>query len=84
MINLKYFASLKEELGMAHEAIAVPSATANVLSVLQALQARGGKWQTNLVANGNLKFAVNHVMVNADAPVRDGDEVAFFPPVTGG
>jgi sulfur-carrier protein len=84
MINLKYFASLKEELGVTHEAIAVPSPTASVMSVLQTLQARGGKWQTNLISDGNLKFAVNHVMVNADAPVRDGDEVAFFPPVTGG
>ncbi|MEY4729851.1 MAG: molybdopterin synthase sulfur carrier subunit [Pseudomonadota bacterium] len=84
MINLKYFASLKEELGVTHEAIALPAASANVLSVVQTLQARGGKWQDHLVSDGKLKFAVNHVMVNVDAPVRDGDEVAFFPPVTGG
>ncbi len=84
MINLKYFASLKEELGVTHEIIEVPSPSANVLSVLHALQARGGKWQANLVSDGKLKFAVNHIMVSADAPVCDGDEVAFFPPVTGG
>jgi molybdopterin synthase sulfur carrier subunit len=84
MINLKYFASLKEELGVTHEAIALPAASADVMTVLQTLQARGGKWQTNLVSDGKLKFAVNHVMVDAHARVRDGDEVAFFPPVTGG
>jgi sulfur-carrier protein len=84
MINLKYFASLKEELGVTHEAIALPAPSADVMAVLQTLQARGGKWQSNLVSDGKLKFAVNHIMVNADAPVRDGDEVAFFPPVTGG
>ena len=84
MINLKYFASLKEELGVTHEAIDLPTASADVKTILQTLSARGGKWQTNLVSNGKLRFAVNHIMVGADAPVRDGDEVAFFPPVTGG
>ncbi len=84
MINLKYFASLKEALGVTHEAIALPAPAADVMTVLQTLQARGGKWQTHLVGDGRLKFAVNHIMVALDAPVRDGDEVAFFPPVTGG
>ncbi|MGB8338891.1 MAG: molybdopterin converting factor subunit 1 [Burkholderiales bacterium] len=84
MINLKYFASLKEALGVTHEAIDLPAASADVMTVLKALQARGGKWQTNLVSGGKLKFAVNHVMVDVYSPVRDGDEVAFFPPVTGG
>ena len=84
MIKLKYFASLKEELGVTHEAIALPSANTDVMTVLQTLQARGGKWQTNLVSDGKLKFAVNHVMAEVNSPVRDGDEVAFFPPVTGG
>ncbi|MGB8856369.1 MAG: molybdopterin converting factor subunit 1 [Burkholderiales bacterium] len=84
MINLKYFAALKETLGVTHESIDLPKPSADVLTVLQALQARGGIWQASLVSDGKLKFAVNHVMVNLDAPVRDGDEVAFFPPVTGG
>jgi sulfur-carrier protein len=84
MINLKYFASLKEHLGVSHEAMELPASAANVNALVQALHARGGKWQEQFVVSSNIKVAVNHVMTGFDAPLRDGDEVAFFPPVTGG
>ena len=47
------------------------------------LAARGEPWAA-LVITKNLRAAVNQQMVGLDAPVREGDEVAFFPPVTGG
>jgi len=47
------------------------------------LAARGGDWE-KLLTTKNLRFAVNQDMARADTPVHDGDEVAFFPPVTGG
>jgi molybdopterin synthase sulfur carrier subunit len=47
------------------------------------LIARGGAWAA-LATTKNLRIAVNQQMAAMDAPVKDGDEVAFFPPVTGG
>ncbi len=84
MINVKYFASLKENLGVSHEAIEWSSSADTVQALMQTLRARGGLWQENIKQHSNIKVAVNQVMANLNAPLRDGDEVAFFPPVTGG
>jgi molybdopterin synthase sulfur carrier subunit len=47
------------------------------------LAARGGAWESLLTLR-NLRYAVNQQMVGLDSPLQAGDEVAFFPPVTGG
>lgn len=74
-IEVKFFASLRERLGQAS-------------TVLESGQARtvAEVWQTctQQALPGNVLMAVNLDYVNADHPVHDGDEVAFFPPVTGG
>ncbi|MBP9713827.1 MAG: molybdopterin converting factor subunit 1 [Sterolibacterium sp.] len=82
-LNILYFASLREALGLAHETLALPSEVHDVAALREHLAARGGAWAT-LVASKSLRFAVNQKMVGADAVIADGDEVAFFPPVTGG
>jgi molybdopterin synthase sulfur carrier subunit len=51
---------------------------------LQWLRARGGAWERELAAGRPVRAAVNQDMATPATPVRDGDEVAFFPPVTGG
>ncbi len=48
------------------------------------LRGRGGAWAAALAEGRNVRAAVDQVMVATDAPLRDGAEVAFFPPVTGG
>ncbi len=48
------------------------------------LQARGGAWAAALAEGKLLRMAVNMDMAQGDAPIKAGDEVAFFPPVTGG
>jgi sulfur-carrier protein len=84
MITLLYFARLREALGTDQEQLALP-ATVNNLGALRAhLAQRGDTWAVEMAAGRNLRAAVNQTVVAADAPVADGDEVAFFPPVTGG
>lgn len=83
MIKLLYFAGLRETLGVASEEIALPAAVATVAALRSHLAARGAPWSV-LATAASLRAAVNQTMVAADAAVGDGDEVAFFPPVTGG
>ena len=83
--NLKilYFARLREELGRSAEEIAIDPKVDNVAALATHLAARGGAWQS-LSMESNVRVAVNQEMANASTAVKPGDEVAFFPPVTGG
>lgn len=83
MLKILYFASLREMLGRAAEEIALPSGVTDVAGLLKFLMARGGDWE-KLATVKNLRFAVNQEMARLDTPLKEGDEVAFFPPVTGG
>lgn len=64
-------------------ALALPAHYPTVESLRQALCTRGDRWALGLEP-GKLLMAVNQSLVAADHPLRAGDEVAFFPPVTGG
>ena len=83
MIKVLYFAALREKLGTAGESLELPAGVADVGGVLKLLAERGGEWAT-LAAVKNMKSAVNQEMARPDTLVKDGDELAFFPPVTGG
>ena len=83
MLQLRYFASLRETLGTGAEQVELPPGIRSVSDLVRWLQARGAPWEPAL-ADRQLQVAVNQTLVKADAPVRDGDEVAWFPPVTGG
>jgi sulfur-carrier protein len=83
MLTLKFFASLREALGCATEQLALPEQVATLGALRACLAARGGEW-TRLTESRSLRCAVNQQMADDDAKVADGDEVAFFPPVTGG
>lgn len=82
-LKLLYFAHLREALGTAGEELAVPENIINVAGLRAYLAARGGRWRV-LVESQNLRTAVNQQMAGDEAVVAAGDEVAFFPPVTGG
>jgi len=81
--RILFFAGLREALGTGSEALALPAGIATVGALRDHLAARGEPW-TALATTKNLRAAVNQQMVGPDAPLRAGDEVAFFPPVTGG
>jgi molybdopterin synthase sulfur carrier subunit len=83
-IKLFYFASLRENLGKAEEDLDVPPEGTTVANVRALLQTRGGAWQTSLAQGKAVRVAVNQEMAQPTTAVRAGDEVAFFPPVTGG
>jgi molybdopterin synthase sulfur carrier subunit len=83
MLNVLYFASIREALGRESETIELP-ASANVAGLVDALRARGDRYAEVLAANRRWRVAVNQEMVGLDASIKDGDEVAVFPPVTGG
>ena len=82
-INLKYFASVREALGSG-EAVTLPEGVATVGAVRAWLVARGEPWAGALAEGRALRMACNQRMCDGGAPVAAGDEVAFFPPVTGG
>ncbi|WP_462319859.1 molybdopterin converting factor subunit 1 [Halochromatium sp.] len=83
MIQLRYFASLRERLGLDVEAIE-PSAGTTVAELRAFLCTRGEPWEQALAQEQRILAAVNQEMARPDSAVADGDEVAFFPPVTGG
>ena len=84
MLKILYFARIKEALGVGQESIALPKDANDVASLTAWLRQRGVAWQTELAPGKALRVAVNQVMVGMDAAITDGDEIAYFPPVTGG
>lgn len=84
MITVLYFARLKESLGAASEQIALPQSVSDLNGLRGLLAARGGAWSEELAVNRRVRAAVNQSMADGDTVISDGDEIAFFPPVTGG
>lgn len=82
-LKILYFASLREALGCSGEELGLPDGVATLADLREYLAKRGDGWQ-KLNESKSLRAAVNQNMVGMDAVLRDGDEVAFFPPVTGG
>ena len=82
-INLRFFASVRELVGTGQEVleVAAPLTVGEVRTLLIAL---GGNWEYALAQGRALRMAHNQVMCDADTAIAEGDEVAFFPPVTGG
>jgi molybdopterin synthase sulfur carrier subunit len=84
MIKVLYFARLREQLGMPGEEIPADDGPSTVSDLAALLRTRGGAWSDALGEDQTVMAAVNQTMARPDTPVNDGDEVAFFPPVTGG
>ena len=83
-LKLLYFAGLREQVGASGEELDLPADVTTVAGLRSLLMARGGVWQSALAPNRALRVAVNQEMAQPATPVKPGDEVAFFPPVTGG
>ena len=84
MITVLYFARLREALGQSSERIALPGTVRDLEGLRAMLIARGGAWEEELAPGKPVRAAVNQAMAMGDTQLADGDEVAFFPPVTGG
>jgi len=83
-IRVLYFARLRETLGLDRETLALDGDAPTLDDLLAALRARGGAWAEVLAPGRNFRMAVNQDIAVAGAALREGDEVALFPPVTGG
>jgi molybdopterin synthase sulfur carrier subunit len=83
-IRILYFASLREKIGKEAEEIELPAGVATVAALRSHLRARGGSYENAFSDKALLRSAVNQDMVQPADAVKAGDEVAFFPPVTGG
>jgi len=81
-VKILYFAGLREQLGTPGEDLELAPTT--VAGLRSQLMARGGAWRSALAQGKALRVAVNQEMAQPTTPVKPGDEIAFFPPVTGG
>ena len=83
-VKVLFFAGLREQLGTAAEEIELPAEVNTVAALRSHLLKRGEKWSAALGEPRLVRMAVNQDMVQPGARIEAGDEVAFFPPVTGG
>jgi molybdopterin synthase sulfur carrier subunit len=83
-VKVLFFAALREQLGTPGEEIELPAGVSTVAALRSHLLQRGGAWKTALAETRLVRTSVNQDMVQPSARIKGGDEVAFFPPVTGG
>jgi molybdopterin synthase sulfur carrier subunit len=83
-VKVLFFAGLREQLGTSAEELELPAGVSTVAGLRAHLLERGGAWRTALAETRLVRTAVNQDMVGQGARIKGGDEVAFFPPVTGG
>lgn len=81
-IEIRFFASIREALGLSSLSWQTEAATVGALR--DELVARGGVWAEALARGRAVRASLDQVMVNDEAALRPGAELAFFPPVTGG
>ncbi|MBS0847707.1 molybdopterin synthase sulfur carrier subunit [Citrobacter sp. JGM124] len=81
MINVLFFAQVRELVGC--DRLEAEPIYRDVEQLRAALAEKGSRWALAL-ESGKLLAAVNQTLVSFDTPLKQGDEVAFFPPVTGG
>lgn len=84
VVRIMYFARLREVLGKAEEELVIPDGVSTIGELTAFLRARGDHWATELGVGKAVRVAVDLDMANVDTPVSGGQEIAFFPPVTGG
>jgi len=84
VVTLLYFAGLRESVGVSREQVSLPSGNSTVSMLVDELRSREGRWTEAFAPGRQWRVAVNQQMASLATPIRPGDEVAFFPPVTGG
>lgn len=83
-MKLLYFASVRQTIGLSGEDITLPGDIVDAGGLVEWLKRRGGGYAEALSQPGHVRVAVNQAYGHAGTPVTDDDEVALFPPVTGG
>ena len=83
-IKILYFARIKEAVNYSTEEITLPSGISTVTALKNHLAQRGEIWANLFNGKQTIRAAINHELVSDLTAIKAGDEVAFFPPVTGG
>jgi sulfur-carrier protein len=83
MAQFLYFAWVREKIGIASESIELPPEVTTVSALLTHLRNKNEQYNLAL-ADNNLRVAVNQTYAQLDGPVSNSDEIAIFPPVSGG
>jgi molybdopterin synthase sulfur carrier subunit len=83
-MKLLYFALIREKIGRAEEEVSPPAHVVDVKQLIDWLKSRGPEFERALADLRGVRVAVNQEHVKLDHPVQPSDEVALFPPVTGG
>jgi molybdopterin synthase sulfur carrier subunit len=83
-VTLLYFAWVRQKVGASEEQIDLPAGVVTVGDLIAYLKSRGGGYTDAFADPARLRAAVDQEHAGLDAPVDSADEVAFFPPVTGG
>jgi molybdopterin synthase sulfur carrier subunit len=83
-LELRFFASLREGLGLSGESLATPPEVKTIADLRGYLAQRGNPWAEVLASGKVIRCALNQEMVSDSTVLVEGAEVAFFPPVTGG
>jgi len=83
-MTLLYFAWLRERMGRAEESLSLPPDVATVAGLIQWLRDRDPAGAAAFAPGAPIRAAVNQIFAAPDTRLANGDEVAFFPPVTGG
>jgi len=82
--RLRYFAWLRERIGVADEEIAIPDGVETVAGLIAHLAARDDGYAAAFAEPAIVRAAIDHEHVEQDAPIGSAREIAFFPPMTGG
>lgn len=83
-VNILYFASFRERLKLDNETLELDDSIKNIDDLKQLLASRDNAWQDVFSADNNILISINQNMAKAHSLISNNDEIAFFPPVTGG
>ncbi len=83
-VKILYFAWVRERTGTGEEDVTLPAGVSSIATLVAWLRARGPGYEAAFANPGLVRAAVNQVFARPGTAVGPGDEVAFFPPVTGG
>ena len=84
MVSVHYFASIREKLALSAEQLELPLHVTTVSALVDYLVERHGAAWAEVLSKASVLVAVNQSVANYGSEIKDGDEIAFFPPVTGG
>ncbi len=84
MMQILYFGWVRSRIGTSVETMELADGVHDIASLVEHLRGRGGGYAHAFDDAAAIRAAVNQEIVPPDAPVGDGDEIAFFPPMTGG